>query len=104
MCCIPADNKLCRLFLPGTTDGDLHGRLPALSAEHLWSDLVSATDLGCGDCRGSAGPLHRLHMLLLREYLCVSRQDGVTGNENPLTWILSSPDNVDCNINECHRQ
>lgn len=53
--------------MPVTTDGDLHGRLPALPPEHLRGHSVPQADLGGGQRRGAAGPLHRLRVLLLRE-------------------------------------
>lgn len=57
---------------PVATDGDVHGRLPAVPAEHLRCDLVPAVDLGGWNRRGAAGPLHCLHLLLLCEYLSVN--------------------------------
>lgn len=55
--------------LPVATDGDIHGRVPALPPEHLWSHLVPAVDLGGGHGWGAAGPLYCLLMLLLCECL-----------------------------------
>lgn len=66
-------NKLMFSFSVAT-DGDVHGRLPALSAEHLRSHLVPAVVLGGGNSWGAAGLLYCLYMLLLCEYLCVSKQ------------------------------
>lgn len=56
------------IISPVSTDGDVHGRLPAVPAEHLRRHPVPAVDLGGGNRRGAAGPLHCLHMLLLCEY------------------------------------
>lgn len=64
-------NELTSFWLPPlylcsvSTDGNLYGRLPSLPAEHLWCHPLPAVDLGCGNCRGAAGPLHCLCMLLL---------------------------------------
>lgn len=55
--------------LPVTTDGDIHGCLPALPPKHLWCHLVPAVNLGGGNSWGGAGPLYCLHMLLLCKYL-----------------------------------
>lgn len=79
--CVPNVQPSSACFYPPVaTDGDVHGRLPALPPEHLRRHPVPAVDLGGGNRRGAAGPLHRLYMLLLREYF-LSRRTGPDRSE-----------------------
>lgn len=86
-------------FAPVTTNGHVYGCLPALPPEHLWGHLVPEADLGGGERRGAAGPLHCLHMLLLRE--CCSPAGSVGIKPAPLKPCFCA-DAVDRYIDERH--
>lgn len=54
-------------LLAGPTHGHLHGRVPTVSAEHLWCHPLPAAHLGSGHRRHHGVLLHGLHLLLLCE-------------------------------------
>lgn len=64
----PLSPDNCSVLSTGPTDGHLHGCLPALPPEHLWSHPLPAPHLGGGDCWHHGVILHGLPLLLLREF------------------------------------
>lgn len=97
--------------LPVSSDGHLHGRVPAVPAEHLRRDPLPQADVGRGDGRSPSGAVYRLHLLLLREslththtHLYDASATGITISMSDVDGRVSLPtDAADSHIYECHR-